>query len=97
MSYACKKRYIDHNPVRDVEKPRREVGWHDLRHTYASIQLDLDVNIKYLQSQMGHATINITLDTYSHLLRNENSEAAARLGDAIFATGHKMVTNGARN
>lgn len=60
------------------------IRWHDLRHTYPSIQLDLDVNIKYLQNQMGHATINITLDTYGHLLRNENSAAAARLGNAIF-------------
>ena len=53
------------------------------------MQIDLGANIKYIQAQMGHSTIRITLDTYGHLLKSENSAAAAELGAAIFFTGNK--------
>ena len=42
---------------------------------------------------MGHSTVRIKLDTYGHLLKTENPEAASRLGGAIFSAGHKTVTN----
>ncbi len=68
------------------------IRYHDLRHTYASIQIDLGENPKYIQHQMGHSSIKITLDTYGHLMKDVNEEAASRLGNAIFGTdGSKMV------
>jgi integrase len=68
------------------------IRFHDLRHTYASIQIDLGENPKYIQNQMGHASINVTFDIYGHLIKTENKEAAKRLGDAIFEeSGCKMV------
>ncbi len=68
------------------------VRFHDLRHTYASIQIDLGGNPKYIQNQMGHASINVTFDIYGHLIKTENKEAANRLGNAIFEeSGSKMV------
>ena len=68
------------------------IRFHDLRHTYASIQIDLGENPKYIQNQMGHASINVTFDIYGHLIKTENKEAAKRLGDAIFEeSGSKMV------
>lgn len=70
----------------------RKIRFHDLRHTYASIQIDLGANPKYIQSQMGHSSIKVTLDTYGHLMKDVNQEAAVRLGEAIFeANGSKMV------
>ena len=70
------------------------IRFHDLRHTYASIQIDLGANPKYIQRQMGHASITITMDTYGHLLKDVNKEAANRLGNAIFEEdGSKMVAN----
>ena len=65
----------------------RKIRFHDLRHTYASIQIDLGENPKYIQSQMGHSSIRITLDTYGHLMKDVNQEAAVRLGNAIFEQG----------
>ena len=62
----------------------KKIRFHDLRHTYASIQIDLGANPKYIQSQMGHASINVTMDTYGHLMKDVNKEAASRLGNAIF-------------
>jgi integrase len=68
------------------------IRFHDLRHTFASILIDLGENPKYIQNQMGHSSIKITLDTYGHLLKTVNNEAASRLGEAIFGKdGSKMV------
>ena len=70
----------------------KKIRFHDLRHTYASIQIDLEANPKYIQSQMGHSSIRITLDTYGHLMKEVNQEAAVKLGKAIFEhDGSKMV------
>jgi len=70
----------------------KKIRFHDLRHTYASIQIDLGANPKYIQSQMGHSSIRITLDTYGHLMKEVNQEAAVKLGKAIFEhDGSKMV------
>ena len=66
--------------------------FHDLRHTYASIQIDPGENPKYIQNQMEHASINVTFDIYGNFIKTENKEAAKRLGNAIFEeSGGKMV------
>ena len=44
------------------------VVFHDLRHTHASQLLSIGTNVKVVQERLGHATIQITLDTYSHLM-----------------------------
>ena len=70
------------------------IRFHDLRHTYASLLLAQGVNVKYIQTQLGHASPTTTLNVYSHLLKETNQEAICRLENTIFqATGHKMVTN----
>lgn len=62
----------------------RRIRWYDLRHTYASLQLAAGANIKYLSTQMGHASVQITLDRYSHLLRDSHPAQAARLSALVF-------------
>jgi integrase len=57
------------------------------------LQIDNDVNIKYLQQQMGHASINITLDTYGHLLKASNQHAAVKLENAIFQENGELLVN----
>jgi hypothetical protein len=42
---------------------------HDLRHTCATILLVAGKHPKYVQELLGHASINITLDTYSHVIK----------------------------
>jgi integrase len=71
----------------------RHVNFHGLRHTYASLQIDNDVNLKYLQQQMGHSSINVTLDTYSHLLKPTNQQAAVKLENTIFEKNGKLLVN----
>jgi integrase len=50
----------------------RQVSFHSLRHTNASMRIASGQNIKYIQTQLGHASINITLDIYGHLFNDVN-------------------------
>ena len=60
------------------------IRFHDLRHTYASLQIDRGQNIKYIQSQLGHADPTVTLNVYAHLMKPVNQEAAVGLENMIF-------------
>lgn len=52
------------------------VRLHDLRHFHASLLLQMQVHPKVVQERLGHATISITLDTYSHLIPSMQADAA---------------------
>ena len=67
--------------------------FHDMRHTKVSLMIDQDENLKYIQTQLGHANPNVTLNVYAHLMKPINQEAACRYENMIFETsGNKMVT-----
>ncbi len=59
------------------------IRFHDLRHTFATLILRNGEHPKVVQEMLSHATIAITMDTYSHLLPNMQREAAARLGSLL--------------
>jgi integrase len=52
---------------------------HDLRHTAASLHLARGENPKVVQELLGHSTITITLDTYSHVTPGIHAQAAKRM------------------
>jgi integrase len=58
--------------------------FHDLRHTYGSLKIHQGENLKYVQLQMGHASIKVTLDVYGHLLQDTNPQAAAKTDELVF-------------
>jgi integrase len=60
-----------------------EVRFHDLRHTCATLLLTRNVNPKIVSEMLGHSTIAITLDTYSHVLPNMRDQAAAAMEEAL--------------
>ncbi len=60
------------------------VRFHDLRHSCASLLLAEGVHPKVVQEMLGHSTISVTMDTYSHTLPSMGAEAAERL-DALLA------------
>jgi integrase len=87
---------IDHNnllkryffpAIEKAKLPR--IRFHDLRHTFASLLIEQGENIKYIQSQLGHARPTITLDVYAHLVSSTNQEAAYRLENTIFGDKKK--------
>ena len=54
---------------------------HDIRHTYASLLLQNGESMIYVRDQLGHASIQITCDTYGHLQQGANRNAVNRLDD----------------
>src|SRR5215213_1377877 len=60
-----------------------DTRFHDLRHTCATLLLTKGVHPKIVQELLGHSSISITLDTYSHVLPNMQ-EQAVRAMEYIF-------------
>jgi integrase len=56
---------------------------HDARHTHASIMLKQGIHPKIVQERLGHSSIAITLDTYSHVSPGLQEAAAKRFDDAF--------------
>lgn len=61
-----------------------KIQFHDLRHTHATIMLEQGVHTKVVSERLGHSSIEITLDTYSHILPGLQEAAAEKFGDEIF-------------
>ncbi len=59
------------------------VRFHDLRHTAATLLLGRGVHPKLVQELLGHATIAVALDTYSHVLPGMGDQTAAAMEDAL--------------
>jgi integrase len=66
--------------VAAVDVPR--IRLHDLRHTWATLALRAGVHPKVVQERLGHSTISITMDVYSHALP-DMQESAAELVAAL--------------
>ncbi len=62
------------------------IRFHDLRHTFATLQLAAGTNPKIVSEVLGHKEVAITLDRYSHALPTLQTQAMARL-DAILGRG----------
>ena len=60
------------------------IRFHDLRHTHATLMLGAGVHPKVVQERLGHASIQITLDTYSHVMPGMQADAAAKVGALVF-------------
>ena len=60
---------------------------HDLRHTMASLWLRRGINPKVVQERLGHSTVRITLDLYSHLIPTLQIEAVEEVDDFISTLG----------
>ena len=68
------------------ELARREgirITFHGLRHSHATLLLRQGVHPKVVSERLGHSTIGLTLDTYSHVLPGMQEEAAAKVDSAL--------------
>jgi integrase len=59
------------------------IRFHDLRHTWATLALRAGVHPKVVQEILGHSTIALTLDLYSHTVPAMESDAVGRVADLI--------------
>ncbi len=59
------------------------IRFHDLRHTCATLLLSKGVHPKFVQELLGHATISITLDTYSHVIPAMGDQTKKAMEEAL--------------
>ena len=59
------------------------IRFHDLRHSCATIHPVEGKHPKYVQERLGHASISITLDTYSHVIEGMDGGLADAMDDAL--------------
>jgi len=62
-------------------------GPHNLRHTWATLALKAGVHPKIVSDRLGHATIAVTIDTYSHVTPSMDADAADLVAASIFGAG----------
>ena len=65
------------------QAPVPVIRMHDIRHAHASILLGAGVPVPVVSRRLGHATVSMTLDVYSHVLPGMDAEAAAKIETAL--------------
>ena len=59
------------------------IGFHGFRHTHASLLLNSGIPYKELQHRLGHSTLSMTMDTYSHLSKENAKKATSFYEQAL--------------
>lgn len=72
----------------------QRLRFHDLRHTAATLMFRAGVHPKVVSERLGHATVSLTLDTYSHVLPDLQRDAAEAM-DAVLRTRTRRSATGA--
>jgi len=79
---ALQPRSLTHAFVKFVRRHGFQIRLHDLRHSHATHMLAAGVHPKIAQERLGHSSVGITLDLYSHVLPGMQAEAVSRV-DAV--------------
>jgi len=76
----------DHRAWRDLLSAAgvRPARLHDARHTAATVMLTLGVPARVVMEVLGHSQISLTLGTYSHVMPELATDAAERVGEALW-------------
>jgi integrase len=78
-------RSLTHAFVKFVRQHGFQIRLHDLRHSHATHMLASGVHPKIAQERLGHSSVGITLDLYSHLLPGMQAEAVSKVDAALRA------------
>lgn len=70
-----------------------EIRLYDLRHTCATLLLAAGENPKIVSERLGHSSVTLTLDTYSHVLPDMQEKAASKLEKILFGERQTNITN----
>jgi integrase len=69
----------------------RKIRLHDLRHTFGSLLIQAGASIVYVKDQMGHSSIQVTVDIYGHLIPGANVSYVDRLDARLTETPQKSA------
>jgi integrase len=67
--------------LRKADLPR--ITFHDLRHTCVSLLFQKNLHPKFVQELLGHASVSITLDNYSHMLPGMGDQTVTAMQEAL--------------
>lgn len=87
----CNGRFLDRRALDRL----LEIRFHDLRHTFATLQLAASTNPKIVSEVLGHKDVAITLDRYSHAMPTMQVGAMGRL-DAMLGARRSTLRTSAR-
>ena len=78
------------NLIRHFEKVQEgldmpSLTFHEIRHTHATLLLQAGEHVKVVSERLGHATVAITMDLYSHVLPNMQAGAADKIEEQLFS------------
>jgi integrase len=77
-------RSLTHAFVKFVRRHNlQRVRLHDLRHSHATHMLAAGVHPKIAQERLGHSSVSVTIDLYSHVLPGMQAEAVSRVDAAM--------------
>jgi integrase len=65
----------------EIDLPK--IRFHDLRHTAATLTFKQGVHPKIVQERLGHSSIVLTMDTYSHVIPSMQSNAAEKMDSLL--------------
>lgn len=78
--FEVTKHYLKHEMERGCKKTGlREIRVHDLRHSHASLLIELGFAPLLISERLGHESVTTTLEIYSHLYPTKHGEVADRL------------------
>lgn len=74
------KSFLYHEMERGCEKSGvKRIRIHDIRHSHASLLIELNISILYISERLGHENIETTLEIYAHLYPNKNEQVMDKL------------------
>lgn len=80
--FNCTKYYLTHEMQRGCKiSGVKKIRVHDIRHSHASLLVEMGFTPLLIAERLGHEKIQTTLDTYSHLYPNKQNEVANRLDE----------------
>lgn len=78
-----KSTYLSTHSVFKFMKTHYNIHPHILRHTHASLLFKAGVNPKVIQKRLGHSSFNMTMDVYTHLFENDETDNIEKFFDFI--------------
>ena len=85
---------VSHNWIKLIRRTGLNgIRFHDARHTHASLMLKQGVHPKIVQERLGHSSIQVTLDTYSHVAPGLQQSAAETFDNIILPKGAIYATS----
>lgn len=72
-----------------ADRAKVDIRFHDLRHSHATQLLKQGIHPKVVSERLGHSTIMLTMDVYSHVLPDMQKEAADKVDEAFTTMGRK--------